>query len=145
MAGLFIAATVWPYFPKFGRWRGTARHLEREAMRQTFETGLNREQAFAYHRFSLELFLLAGVEGERAGAPFSSAYKTKVRRMLEVIPKLVDVGGNQPRFGDEDGGTAVQLRPLNSSSLDWVFGSDAAGCKRRCPFPDRTPVCLRNS
>ena len=38
----------------------TARQvLEREAARQTFETGLNREQAFAYHRFSLELFLLA--------------------------------------------------------------------------------------
>jgi hypothetical protein len=146
MAGLFIAATVWPYFPESGRWRATARHvLEREATHQTFETGLNREQAFAYHRFSLELFLLAGVEGERAGAPFSPAYKAKARRMLEVIPKLVDVGGNPPRFGDEDGGTAVQLRPLNSSSLDWLYLLGRRWVQAEVPLPRRDSGMLAQS
>jgi hypothetical protein len=136
MAGLFIAATVWPYFAESSGWRATARRvLEREAARQTFETGLNREQAFAYHRFSLELFLLAGIEGERAGVPFSPACKTSVRRMLEVIPTLIDVGGNPPRFGDEDGGTALQLQPMNASSLDWLYRLGRRWLQAQVPLP----------
>ncbi len=91
MAGLFIAASVWPFFPDSARWQALGRKiLEREVSRQTFPSGLNREQAFSYHIFSLEFFLLAGLEAERLAVPFSPAYQEWVRRMLEVIPLLAD-------------------------------------------------------
>ncbi len=122
MAGQFIAGSVWPVFAESARWRRTARKiLEQEIRRQTFPDGLNREQAFGYHVFSLELFVLAGIEAERPGKPFSAGYKDLVRRMIEAVPPLVDTGGNIPRYGDGDDGMAVQLGPRGSSRLDWLY------------------------
>ncbi len=122
MAGLFIAASVWPVFPESARWQSLTRTiLEQEISRQSFPSGINREQAFSYQIFSLEFFLLTGLEAERLEVPFSHNYKDWVRRMLEVIPALVDVGGNLPRYGDGDKGMALQLRPLGSSRVEWLF------------------------
>lgn len=136
MAGLFIAAVVWPVFPESARWQSLARSiLEREVSRQTFPSGLNREQAFSYHIFSLEFFLLAGLEAERMGIHFSSTYQDWVRRMLEVIPPLIDVGGNLPNYGDSDEGMALQLRSLKSSRLDWLFRLGRQWLKARVPLP----------
>ena len=136
MAGLFMAASLWSVFPESERWQSLARKiLEREVSRQTFPSGLNREQAFSYHIFSLEFFLLAGLEAERLGTPFSSTYRDWVRRMLEVIPPLVDVGGNLPNYGDGDEGMALQLRSLHSSRLDWLFRLGRQWLKARVPLP----------
>jgi len=139
MAGLYIAASVWPVFAESARWRRMAKDiLEREAVKQTFPGGLNREQAFSYHLFSLEFFLLCGLEGDRAGDPFSEGYIDGVRRMLEVIPLLTDAGGNLPRYGDEDHGMALQLRSSASSRIDWLFrtGIDWIGANVPLPFGD---------
>ncbi|MDJ0636142.1 MAG: alginate lyase family protein [Xenococcaceae cyanobacterium MO_188.B29] len=136
MAGLFIAAVVWPVFPESARWQSLARSiLEREVSRQTFPSGLNREQAFSYHIFSLEFFLLAGLEAERMGIPFSSTYRDWVRRMLEVIPSVMDMGGNLPNYGDSDEGMALQLRSQNSSRLDWLFRLGRQWLKARVSLP----------
>lgn len=122
MAALFISATVWPCYEESEQWRREARRrLERELARQTFPSGLNREQAFGYHLFTLEFFLLAGLEGHRYRRPFSSGYEERVSRMLEVIPRLMDVGGNLPRYGDDDEGMALQLRPRRGSRLAWLL------------------------
>lgn len=136
MAGLYIASAVWPYFAESPKWQATAREvLEQEVSVQTFSSGLNREQAFFYHRFSLELFLLAGLEAERAEAAFSPNYRVWVKRMLEVIPVLLDVAGNPPRYGDEDGGTALQLRPRETSPLDWLYRLGIFWVRARIPLP----------
>ena len=76
LTGLFVTSTAWPYFEESEAWQRTARRgLEAEVARQTFPSGLNREQAFSYHLFVLELFVVAALEGERAGAPFSAELK----------------------------------------------------------------------
>ena len=143
MAGLFIATIVWPVFPGSARWQSLARSiLEREVSRQTFPSGLNREQAFSYHIFSLEFFLLAGLEAERLGSPFSSAYQDWVRRMLEVIPPLMDIGGNLPNYGDSDEGMALQLRSLKSSRLDWLFRLGRQWLQARVPLPQSSSGLL---
>ena len=121
LTGLFISAAAWPFFSKSSIWESTARKgLENEVVRQTFPCGLNREMAFSYHLYTSELFLLAALEADR-NAPFTSGYLGRVKRMIEVIPRLIDTGGNMPRFGDEDGGRVVHLRPFTSSRLDWIY------------------------
>lgn len=105
-------------------------------VQQTFPSGINKEQAFSYHIFSLEFFLLAGLEGERLGSPFSTSYKNSVKNMIEVIPSLVDEGGNLPRYGDSDEGMALQLRPLNSSRLDWLYRLGRSWLNARVPLPE---------
>ena len=47
--------------------------------------------------------------------------KDLLRRMLEVIPHLIDIGGLLPRYGDFDEGMALQIHPYKSSRLDWLF------------------------
>ncbi|MDB5100935.1 MAG: Heparinase N-terminus [Cyanobacteria bacterium RYN_339] len=122
VAGAYMAATAWPFFPESIAWRAHARQvLEREAALQTFESGLNREQAAAYHLFSLELFLLPAVEGDRAGEPFSPEYRAWLGRMLTALPRICDAAGHLPRFGDEDGGLGVQLRAQTDCRLTWLY------------------------
>ncbi|WP_147363452.1 heparinase II/III family protein [Deinococcus sp. RM] len=122
MAGLFINAAALPVFPEAAKWEAQARAvLEREVHAQTFESGLNREQAFSYHIFSLEFFLLAGIEAERIGKPFSDEYKARVLDMLEAIPKVMDFSGNLPKYGDSDDAFALQIRSRHSSKTGWLF------------------------
>jgi len=136
MAGLFIATSLWSVFPESPRWHSLAKKsLEQEVSRQTFKSGLNREQAFSYQIFSLEFFLLAGIEAERFDVPFSSAYQDWVKRMLEVIPFLTDRGGNLPQYGDGDDGMALQLRPISSSRLDWLFHLGRQWLAAQVPLP----------
>ncbi len=146
MAGLFIAASLFPVFPESSSWQSLARKiLEREVSRQTFPSGINREQAFDYQIFSLEFFLLAGIEAERLAAPFSPNYQDWVRRMLEVIPALVDQGGNRPQYGDGDEGMALQLRPLSSSRLDWLYRLGRQWLDARVPLPGDTSGLLAST
>ncbi len=138
LAGLFIASTTWPYFVESAAWRRLSQAgLEREIGNQTFKSGLNCEQAFSYHLFSLELFLLAAIEGDRAQTPFTREYKTTVQQMLEVIPELLDIGGNLPAYGDEDGGTALQLESSESAPLDWLFRLGRTFVEACVPLPAR--------
>lgn len=146
MAGLFITATLFPVFPESSGWQSLARKiLEREVSKQTFECGINREQAFDYQIFSLEFFLLADIEATRLAVPFSPNYQDWVRRMLEVIPAVVDVGGNRPQYGDGDQGMALQLRPLNSSRLDWLYRLGRQCLKAKVPLPAETSGLLASS
>lgn len=143
MAGLFITASLLPVFPESSSWQSLARKiLETEVSRQTFPSGINREQAFDYQIFSLEFFLLAGIEAERLGVPFSANYKDWTRRMIEVIPSLVDVGNNRPQYGDGDEGMALQLRPLNSSRLNWLYCLGRQWLEAKVPLPSNNSGLL---
>lgn len=121
MAGLFVAATVWPVFEDSGHWQKLSRKtLELEIIKQTFPSGISRELAFSYHVFTTSLFLLALAEAERCATPFSEAYRARLARMLEVVPQLTDSGGTLPRFGDGDEGMAVQLQELTERYDAWL-------------------------
>lgn len=123
MAGLFISSCHWSVFSDSKRWQSRAWNiLSAEISRQTFPCGLNREQTFSYHIFATEFFLLAGMEAQMCSdITVSGEYRDRVRSMLEVIPPLTDAKGNLPRYGDGDDGMALQIRPHQSSRLDWLF------------------------
>lgn len=122
MAGQFIVSAAWPFFPKSQAWRDRAAAiLEEEIVKQTFPSGLNREQAFGYHLFVAEFFMIALYEAKQVGHEFSDQYKQLLRRMIEIVPHLTDVGGNLPRYGDGDDGMAVQLQALRDRRDTWLF------------------------
>lgn len=137
MAGLFIASTVWPVFEASAEWRTYARRrLEREIRKQTFKDGLNREQAFEYHLFSLDFFELTTLEAARSGMPMGRRWDEWIGRMRAAIPRLLDVAGNAPRYGDGDEGLALLLTPggrvaqrdkAGAELLAHVLGSEPTG------------------
>lgn len=121
MAGLFIAASAWPVFPESAAWRKHARRtLEVEVFRQTFPSGLDREQAFGYHVFALEFLLLALIESDPDRGEFPRNCRQRVGRMLAAIPMMTDTGGHVPRYGDGDEGMAVQFLPRSSDRSRWL-------------------------
>lgn len=141
MAGLFMAATVWPYYTESAEWEKKSREiLVREASEQTFASGLNKEIAFTYHFFSFEFFALCALEAEWAGRPFPESYRQIMKKIVEVIPQVSDVAGNLPNYGDGDDGMALQLRPIDSSRSAWVYALGRSWLHARVPAPESLPL-----
>ena len=86
-----------------------ARLLERELLRNTFPSGIDRELASDYQSFVAELGLLAAVEAEAAGHPLSAAVWQRLCAMTDSAAALVDERMRAPRQGDGDDGRALLL------------------------------------
>ena len=109
-AGLLVAALSFDWFAESTRWRDEAAQvLEEELRRNTFPSGVNREMAFDYHGFVLELAVVAAVEAEWAGRPLSDELWALLARMFDVVAATVDVKLRAPRYGDGDDGRALVL------------------------------------
>ena len=109
-AGLFAAACAFPWFPESGAWRvRSASILRREIAAQTFASGPNREQAFGYHGFVLELALAAALEGEAAGFSLGVGTWDILRRMTDSIAAVADARLGVPRHGDSDDASGLLL------------------------------------
>ncbi len=122
MAGLYIASTAWPWFDKSEQWQNLAKRiLEREIVKQTFDSGINKELAFSYHIFVLEFYLLALFEVSIAGDQLSDKTLHYLKKMLEVIPNLTDKGRKLPSYGDGDEGMAIQIQTLEGRRDDWLL------------------------
>lgn len=116
LMGLFIGATVWPFWPESARWREmAAREFEAEALKQNGEDGVNREQALWYQHEVADMMLLVGLIGRSNGIEFSPAYWGRLERMLEFIASVMDVGGNVPMIGDADDARLVRFDPRPQS------------------------------
>jgi hypothetical protein len=83
--------------------------LEEEALKQFAEDGVNREQAFCYHKFSLEFLVAALLCGRRNGDEFSSKFNARIEAAIEFLVACIDVGGNIPAYGDSDDGRVFSL------------------------------------
>lgn len=109
-AGLFIGAVSWPCWPESPGWAYDAQQdLEHEALRQNAPDGVNREQAISYQQFVADFLLLSGLAGRASGTGFSTAYWSRLERMLEFIGSIMDVSGHVPMIGDADDGYVVRL------------------------------------
>lgn len=122
MAGLFVAASAWPYFRKSHEWQSlAARVLQDQIDKQFYPSGINRELAFSYHTFVTEFYLLVLYEARHCGYSFSREFQDKVRRMVEAVPRLSDCGGNPPHYGDEDDGKVLQLDAACVPDSSWLY------------------------
>ncbi len=140
-AGVFIAASYFPFFRESERWRGESRAiLEREIEFQTFPDGCNREQALGYQLFVLQFFLFAALVGRWTGHEFPKRYWGRIEGMLDFLAALAEGGGSLPLFGDADDGYVLDLgnRPDDLGNLlAWgavLFARlDFARLARPCP------------
>lgn len=109
-AGQLVSSLAFDWFADSSTWAVQARTLlEEELLKNTFSSGVNREMAFDYHGFVLELALVAGVEADRAGRPLSRAAWHTLRKMTDVIAATSDVKLCPPRHGDGDDGKGLLL------------------------------------
>jgi hypothetical protein len=109
-AGRLVAACAFPWYGRSGQWgRSAAGLLERELAANTFDDGLNRELATDYHRFVLELGLVAAVEADAGGVALSAATWERLARMLDAGAAILDASGRPPRQGDGDEGRALVI------------------------------------
>jgi Heparinase II/III-like protein/Heparinase II/III N-terminus len=107
-AGRLVAACAFPWFGRSEQWRRSAVTLfERELAANTFDDGLNRELATDYHRFVLELGLVAAVEADAAGESLSESTWERLTRMLDAGAAILDATGRAPRQGDGDEGRGL--------------------------------------
>jgi hypothetical protein len=126
-AGRLVAACAFPWYARTAQWRRSAAALlERELAANTFEDGLNRELASDYHRFVLELGLVAAVEADAAGEALSKATWERLAGMLDAGAAILDVTGRAPRQGDGDEGRALVVDDPERDPWATVLGTGAA-------------------
>ena len=109
-AGVFVAAQTWPLWPQARRMGDEAKRiLEREALLQFASDGVNREQAFCYHKFSLEFLLASALSARANGESFSPAFWQRVESAIVCIASMMDCRGNVPAIGDADDAAVFEL------------------------------------
>jgi len=122
-AGQLAASCAFPWFPRSADWQRTsARVLERELIRNTFPSGLNRELASDYHGFVTELGLLAALEADAAGQPLSAAAWQRLCAMLDSGAAVLDEQMRPPRQGDGDEGRALLIAPTAGGMWTSLLG-----------------------
>ncbi|MGH8303933.1 MAG: alginate lyase family protein [Steroidobacteraceae bacterium] len=110
--GLFIGALNWPLWPESRHWLSQARaDLAREALLQTFEDGVNKEQAVWYHHSVADMLLIAGLFARASGCDFGAQYWRALESMLDFLASIMDAKGGVPAIGDADQGVLVRLVP----------------------------------
>ena len=122
--GLFIATLTWPFWRESARWRDRARaELTREALVQTFEDGVDKEQAVWYHHAVADMLLIAGLFARANGCGFDEQYWRALESMLDYLASIMDVGGGVPAIGDADQGVLARLVPAGSEPWPGVYRS----------------------
>ena len=120
-AGRLIAACAFPWYARTAPWReSSAALLERALDLNTFDDGLNRELATDYHRFVLELGLVAAVEADAAGHALSEPTWQRLARMLDAAAAIPDATGRPPRQGDGDEGRALVVDDPERDQRGWL-------------------------
>lgn len=136
-AGRLAAACAFPWYARSPEWRRSAAALlERELAANTFDDGLNRELATDYHRFVLDLGLLAALEADVAGRELSPATWQLLARMLDAGAAILDSRGRAPRQGDGDEGRALVVDDPERDPWAAVLASGSALLGAPAWWPD---------
>jgi Heparinase II/III-like protein/Heparinase II/III N-terminus len=136
LTGLLAAGA---FFPEGARCRRYAEfalpEIAREAERQNFPDGVNREGSIYYHHYTLEYLMTTLALTKRLGWAEPPGLRPLVHRMLEFIDAMTDAAGQPFAVGDNDDGAVTGLNLGTGvgvfESLLWsgwmLFGDDALG------------------
>ncbi len=127
--GLLVGSLTWPSWQESSEWAELARReLTTAAQEQTFEDGVNKEQAIWYHHAVADMVLIAGLIARANGLDLGEPYWRRLEGMLDFIASVMDVGGNVPAIGDADEGVLVRFVPAEADRGGPGSGvRDAAG------------------
>jgi hypothetical protein len=126
-AGRFVAACAFDWYPESARWRAQSLAALVTALeRNTFGSGLNREQAGDYHGLVLELGLVALAEADAARYPVPPRLPGLLTGMADALAAVVDVRLRGPRHGDGDDGQALAFQALGESRTADLLSAAAA-------------------
>lgn len=110
LTGLWVSCNVFELGNKGEAWAAQAKQeLEKEAQKQVFGDGVNKEQATYYHLWVMEYLYLAWLVAERYEDAFSEAFRCRVEAMERFINILRPVDGTVPQIGDSDDGFVVRF------------------------------------
>ena len=110
LTGLWISTRVFDMGPEGARWAKLAQYvLEREAQRQVYPDGVDKEQAMYYHLWVLEYLFLSWLTGERCRECFSAPFKQRILAMAGFVDAMTPPGGKPPQIGDSDDGFVTRF------------------------------------
>ena len=170
--GLFVGSLTWPCWKECNGWQKLAKTgLEKEALLQNADDGVNREQGIWYHHEVADMMLLCGLIGRTNKIVFSGSYWQRLESMFDFIASIMDMGGNVPMIGDSDDAVMVRFsqepdfnvyrsllatgavlfnRPdfkVVAGSFDdksrWLLGDAGADCFEALPENSEAPSFLR--
>lgn len=125
--GLFYAGILFPELPGAKRWRTLgARILVEQAERQVLPDGVYFEQATAYQRYTVDIYLHFLILAARSGVAVPGAVGERVQRMLDFLLALRRPDGSIPQIGDADGGWLLPLATRAPDDFRGVFSTGAA-------------------
>ena len=103
------------------KWKRTAvRGLEECMDKQVLDDGCDFECSIPYHRLITEIFIVpAFLDYNRK--QLSSAYYSKLFKMLEFVESYTDVVGNAPQMGDNDSGVILPFNRLDNQNHLYVL------------------------
>jgi glycosyltransferase involved in cell wall biosynthesis len=134
---LWTLGVALPWLPEAGRWRrrGWARFCA-ALLSQIRPDGGHGEQSTSYHRYALEMGLLALTLAERTGEPVPDAVRDRVAAAAGFAERLTGPDGLLPPLGDCDGGATLPLLPRDPhDARGWLAVAKAVGMgteSRRC-------------
>ena len=137
-AGRLVAACAFPWFDESEQWRASAVKLfEREFVKNTFASGVNRELATDYHGFVAELAYVAALEADSFGVALADRTWRVLCAVTDAAAALPDSTGRPPRQGDGDEGVALRFDAPDSSAACWspilALGETAFGAAEWWP------------
>lgn len=111
IAGLYIVATLCPFFTESTKWKSIAKaRLEEQVQVQVRSDGTHIEDSTSYHLLVTEIFLYTGIIADSLNDPFSEDYRKYIHKMLCVIDGVSSSMYNVPQIGDNDDG--YFLKPI---------------------------------
>lgn len=114
--------------------------LAREAERQILPDGTGAEQAFAYHLFVLDLFLLVAALAGARSVELPAAVPSALAQARKAIDAQVQGAEPDPAYGDGDDGRAFVLDAAERRDARAVSSTIAAYLGQPVTTPD--PVTL---
>ena len=108
--GLAFIGTFFDYEKDSEKWQKKGiKILFEELEKQVFEDGLDKEQAFGYHCFVLNMFLTTFIFLEKNNVTIPDKYWQKLEKMADCIMNFSDSSFNLPNFGDADDSFILKL------------------------------------
>lgn len=121
LCGLYVGSACFPWWPETAAWRSTSlAMLDREVALQFAPDGVNREQAFSYQLFTLEMLFLAWATAVRVGDPVPPNFPNRLTKALEFISAIATDKGDVPMYGDSDDARGFLLS-YKDSQLETVL------------------------